>query len=93
MKINKKLITVCAVALFTTACAAGDKKQNGPKSDRKGPPAEAFTACKNLSVGASCTVSTPRGTIEGSCAAAPNGESDTLACAPAGGKGKGPRPQ
>ena len=88
MKVSTKLFATCAIALLCTACATNDKDKGADsgKSSRKGPPAEAFTACKSLSVGASCTVSTPRGEMTGSCTTPPKGNSSALACTPAGGK-------
>jgi hypothetical protein len=47
------------------------------------PPQEAITACSALSVGASCSFTTPNGTVNGTCDAPPN--STQLACMPAGG--------
>jgi hypothetical protein len=47
------------------------------------PPQEAFDACVNLLANASCSVSTPNGSISGTCQAPPN--SSQLACVPAGG--------
>lgn len=47
------------------------------------PPQEAITACAGLSVGASCSINTPNGTVSGTCGAPPN--SSQLACMPAGG--------
>lgn len=47
------------------------------------PPQEAITACVGLSTGAACSVTTPNGTLSGTCGAPPN--STQLACIPAGG--------
>jgi hypothetical protein len=47
------------------------------------PPQEAITACTGLSVGASCSITTPNGTLAGTCGTPPN--STQLACVPAGG--------
>ena len=45
------------------------------------PPQEAINACVGLSQGASCQVSTPNGTLDGTCQAIQN----QVACVPAGG--------
>lgn len=50
----------------------------------EGPPAEALAACKTAKASASCSFSSPQGTVSGSCQA-PEGR--PLACVPAGGKG------
>ena len=47
------------------------------------PPQEAITACSGLSVGASCSINTPNGTVSGTCGTPPN--STQLACMPVGG--------
>lgn len=60
---------------------------NGQPSNNAGnaPPQEAITACNKLSAGASCEVSTPNGTLSGTCQ-----QIETqLACVPSG----GPPPQ
>jgi hypothetical protein len=45
-------------------------------------PQTAFDACKSLSEGAACRVSSPGGTSSGSCRKQPS-DRDSLACAPA----------
>lgn len=92
---KSKLIVTFTLALLCAACASNEGGQGGKGGERgskKGPPAEAFAACKTLSVGDACTVSTPRGEMTGSCTAAPSGQEGPLACAPKGGMGGG-RPQ
>lgn len=44
------------------------------------PPAEAITACSGKSVGSSCSISTPQGTLAGNCLTPPN--QTQLACVP-----------
>jgi len=79
------LTLLVGLTLAVTALAAD--QDNRPQRP-KGPPAEAISACENLSVGDSCSAVTPRGEMTGSCKAAPNGdESLPLACAPEGGRG------
>ncbi|WP_029407454.1 hypothetical protein [Thiomicrorhabdus sp. Milos-T2] len=70
--------------LSITACASGPNQQGGGKKDGKGakPPAEAFTACESKSAGQSCTVTSSRGEMTGTCKAPPQGEGE-LACVPA----------
>lgn len=47
------------------------------------PPQEAINACINLTLGAACSISTPNGTINGTCGSPPN--SSQLTCMPQGG--------
>jgi hypothetical protein len=58
----------------------GQGQGMGQQGQRRGPPPEAFTACKGVSVGDGCTVKTPRGTLKGVCRDTPEG----TACAPEG---------
>ena len=51
-----------------------------PGMPQGGPPQEAITACSGKSQGVSCTFTTPRGMITGTCQTPPNG---SLACVPA----------
>lgn len=67
---------------------AGQTQPTGQAGGAQGgqgqqPPQEAITACSALAVGASCSFSTPNGTVSGTCGAPPN--STQLACMPAGG--------
>jgi hypothetical protein len=59
--------------------------QNRPAGQVNGqqPPQEAFDACVNLLVNASCSVNTPNGSINGTCQTPPS--SSQLICVPAGG--------
>lgn len=43
------------------------------------PPQEAFTACQSVNRGAACTLTTPRGTLTGTCGGP---EDKPLACMP-----------
>lgn len=53
----------------------------GDNRDRRGPPAEAISACDGSSEGSDCNFSGPRGdTISGSC----RSHNDQLACTPSG---------
>ena len=63
---------------------AQPKQGEGAEGGRKGPPAEALTACQSAKSGDSCSFSSPNGTVSGSCMA-PQGR--PLACAPAQGQG------
>jgi hypothetical protein len=67
---------------------AGQTQPTGPVGGGQAgqgqqPPQEAITACMGLSVGASCSINTPNGTVTGTCGAPPS--STQLACMPAGG--------
>ena len=67
---------------------AGQTQPTGPAGGTQGgqgqqPPQEAITACNGLSIGASCSINTPNGTVSGTCGTPPN--STQLACMPAGG--------
>lgn len=68
------LLAFAATAAF--AQPAGGKP---PSGERRGPPAEALTACKSLNSGDACSFTSPRGEVSGSCAA-PEGK--PLACRP-----------
>ena len=91
-KYSLLLMTGLSVLTFSACTVAQDQSEpsaqrsGGQKGgqERKGPPPEAFTACNGLSVGSTCTVETPRGTLNGTCQS-PRGEGE-LVCGPAGGK-------
>jgi hypothetical protein len=55
----------------------------GNQLNQAGPPQEAIEACSASSVGATCSINTPHGTLSGSCTTIQN----TLACVPEGGPG------
>ena len=59
--------------------ALAPEGQTGSSSN-DGPPAEAITACSGKSSNSSCTVTTPQGTLSGTCKMPPN--SSALACVP-----------
>ena len=86
--ISRSILTLLVALPMTVAMAAdSDNRPERPK----GPPAEAFTACESLSVDDACSMSTPRGDMEGTCKGAPNDQEGPLACAPAGGPQGGMR--
>ena len=60
----------------------GQPAQGGPASGQQ-PPQEAIDACVGLAQNTACTVTTPNGTLSGTCMTPPN--SSQLACVPAGG--------
>ena len=70
----------------------GQGQATGPAGTGQGqqgqPPQEAIAACAGLSEGASCSISTPNGTVTGVCGAPPS--SSQLACIPAGSNGGQP---
>ncbi|GAA0404101.1 hypothetical protein GCM10009133_10940 [Cocleimonas flava] len=74
---------VVMAALSISACSS-DNQRGGKRGGSGGkPPAEAFEACASKSEGQSCTVSSSRGEMSGTCKAPPKGEGE-LACVPAG---------
>jgi len=74
-----------AAASTSLACAPATPPHGGP-------PPEAFQACASLSAGAACSVSTPQGTVSGTCRTGPDG-TGPLACAPAQPPHDGPPPE
>jgi hypothetical protein len=87
-KMNLFVMTLaCGVVL--ASCSPVSGKSDSPRGERhsgqqsrKTPPPEAFEACNDLSLGGTCTVSTPKGEITGTCVS-PKNDGD-LVCAPAG---------
>ncbi len=67
------------LAVAQSGSTEGGQSKRGPGGP---PPQEAFDACANLSASDSCSVETPKGTLEGSCQIAPRGEEE-LVCMPA----------
>ncbi|OYQ38893.1 hypothetical protein CHU94_15810 [Rhodoferax sp. TH121] len=53
---------------------------NGQGGEHRGPPPDALAACTSLASGAACTMTTPQGSMSGTCGA-PEGK--PLACRPA----------
>jgi len=88
-----KNIIVTSLFALTTTVAFSAHAAEEEKGQRGKPPTEAFEACASLSENASCSVSTQRGDITGTCKAPPRGEGD-LACVPERGErgGQGERP-
>ncbi|WP_085441966.1 hypothetical protein [Magnetofaba australis] len=68
----------------------GQMGQSGNQMGRRGPPQEAFTACANSSQGASCSVTTPHGTLSGTCQQDRHSGSNSLVCVPNGHRGGPP---
>lgn len=87
----KHILPLVGFALIVgiSACAYAQPSSDDGKQ-RRGPPPEAFTACESKSQGDSCTVSTPKGELSGTCEM-PKG--DKLVCAPEGGRERGDAPQ
>lgn len=96
MKLSAKSSALAAVLTVTSTlwgCAAPmveDDMSNrqhqggkGQKQDRRGPPPEAFEACATLSENDSCSVTTPRGELNGMCVIA-KGQEQGLVCQPEG---------
>jgi hypothetical protein len=67
---------------------AGGSPPGGTPGQPGTPPQEAIDACSGLTQNAACEVTTPRGTITGTCAAVQN----QLACVPQGGSPEGGQP-
>ena len=80
-------LAICAALLCYAALAQQsappkppEGQSNGQDSTHRGPPPEALAACKSLASGAACSMTTPRGTLTGTCGG-PEGK--PLACRPA----------
>jgi Protein of unknown function (DUF1566) len=73
-----RITIVVTLALLATAAAA--------QPPMGGPPPEARSACAGKQEGASCTFTTPRGELSGTCRNVREG----MACVPAGGGPRGP---
>jgi hypothetical protein len=69
------------LCLWAGTAAAEPKEEGGAEGPRRGPPPEAFAACKSLAAGAACSVPLGPDTLKGTCWA-PEGK--PLACRPAG---------
>jgi len=71
---------ICA-ALVLSAAPAASAQGTPQKGGRRGPPPEAFAACKNKSEKDACPITTPEGdSIEGTCMLTP--KRDKLVCVP-----------
>lgn len=73
------VLALLALALCSVSALAQPKPGEAPPGDRRGPSAEALTACKTLNAGDVCSFSGDRGAASGSCWA-PEGR--PLACRP-----------
>lgn len=79
----KSVATLPAFAFLCAVTLSPAWAQNGPPpggGQPPMPPQEAFTACQSISRGAACTMTTPRGTLTGTCGGP---EDKPLACMPA----------
>lgn len=74
-------LAVVLIAFGSMGNAYAQSDSNGGGKKRGGPPQEAFDACASLVENDSCSVETPKGTMEGSCMVSPREEQ--LVCAPA----------
>ena len=84
----KKLMGIAVAGSLVLAFTYTVQAQRGGGSGpRRGPPQEAFAACDGKSEGDSCSVETPRGTLEGTCGRPPRGEDERLVCMPPRGEG------
>lgn len=72
----------CFMGTPVSAHNAGGGAQStpSPSAGTSGPPQAALTACSALTLNASCSFSTPNGTVSGTCKMPPGSES--LACVP-----------
>ncbi|MEM1052193.1 MAG: YHYH protein [Pseudomonadota bacterium] len=77
-----KLLMIGSSALLALAALAPHVHAQRGGGGRGGPPAEAVQACTALPLNASCSFTTPRGELSGTCFAPPG--RDRLACRPAG---------
>ena len=76
MKTRLKVALVLAAGALSLNLLA--RAERG--GERRGPPPEAFEACVGATVGDTCVVETPHGTLEGTCRQARR--SDDLVCVP-----------
>lgn len=67
----RKFIILLAILGATFASANQGQGQGGGGSDRE-PPKEAIEICEGQDEGSSCTMSTPRGDLEGTCKNTPD---------------------
>ena len=80
-----RLMLLC-LGVVCSLCLA----QSTEPARRRGPPAEAITACAGLSEGTSCGFTVNGNNLTGTCRVGPNNEA--AACRPAGGR-HGPPPE
>lgn len=84
---NSKIIASALLAVVTTlsvSSLSAEERKGGPGGGGK-PPAEAFEACADKAAEESCSFSSQRGDMTGTCKTGPQGEGE-LACAPEGGR-------
>jgi hypothetical protein len=79
----KSLHRIATLSLLLSVSAgtavAADAPSEANQKPHRGPPPEAFAACSSLSSGATCSFTSPRGSVTGTCFA-PEGK--PLACRP-----------
>lgn len=81
LRSTRQWVAPLLIALGTTGAWAQGQSKDGPPGGGEGrPPAEAMAACKAATSGDSCTFSSPKGTVTGTCGG-PEGK--PLACVPA----------
>ena len=92
LALSSLVLLSLALPLSATAQSGGNaqgsqdpKGQQGQNGERRGPPPEAFKACEGKSAKASCSFTSPRGEMTGTCNAERGPE---IVCAPAD-KGQG----
>ncbi len=80
----KKTIACAAIVagLATLSTPMAAEQGESQKQHRKGPPAEAFEACANLSEQAACSFTSPRGEAKGQCVIPRQADNTQLVCKP-----------
>jgi len=82
---NSKIIAPALLALLATlsiSSLSAEERRGGPGGK---PPTEAIEACTDKAAEESCSFTSPRGDITGTCRTPPRGE-EALACVPEGGR-------
>jgi hypothetical protein len=78
-KITKVGLVLIGALIATAALAVGIAHAQSPEGRRRGPPPEAFTACKDKQAAEACEVVRGEHTMAGTCQATPD---RGLACRP-----------